>query len=51
MDWAVSANSGIFLYARVPQILTNARTKSTGALSGTTTFLQLAGGAGACAAG
>lgn len=42
---AYSVSNLIFWYARVPQIMANWRAKSTGALSGASTFLQVAGGA------
>ena len=47
VEAAYSASNLVFWYARVPQILANAAARSTGALSGLSTAMQCAGGAGA----
>jgi hypothetical protein len=47
VEAAYSVSNLVFWYARVPQILANASAKSTGALSGLSTAMQAAGGAGA----
>ena len=48
MARAYGASNLLFWYARVPQIAANARVRATGALSGLSTAMQAAGGAGAC---
>lgn len=48
VEAAYSASNLVFWYARLPQILANQAARSTGALSGLSTAMQAAGGAGAC---
>ena len=48
MERAYGFSNLVFWYARIPQIVANARARSTGALSGLSTLMQAAGGAGAC---